>query len=578
VDEFMKRITDWFNRVIRRQETNLPEDTIPPAKNKSTVYQSIPPNPENTERKRAYTTLLKPKGKGYIELQAKNPAVPELAPQPAERTMARARVGSAPIKKDYTRIPERKRSSATPGKASDVKITKDYTHMPAVERKRSSTTPSQTRLSNEPHYTTLSRSTKGYESIPKALTEAPTTIKYDSQGNPAFIEKSAHKALDSESPEVYDKRVTFVNGVVIGGDIVANGQDPNLVYSRSEYIKDFQSLESVKGIDPKQTQGFEAAIAHAIVNGDRDIHERNMGVVGNQVVKVDSGHSGLDNYSKTKEGEQAFRLNLVSVLNDTGYINKDNGQIKYPFSVDKLKESVDKLVEKPVQEVRKEIHGRVESLYDAGYDFNNHAHANITDNFVGGAKVEKYDATGKNKSQIISEVTDYYTKLQVDRMETAKEFSRTLDIINKSSFKDPEKNKEWEKAKKDGSWLTDMQHQDVIKWATKKGLQIEGKSPEMWAKIQTFDTHQSKTTPSKSKSNFGFVEDTEQNRQKVKIPAGQALSQGFNSVKEVPLLEVNKTKSAVAQIKREFEERAASSQFKRPPVSTRNPKQEQHIR
>jgi hypothetical protein len=256
------------------------------------------------------------------------------------------------------------------------------------------------------------------------------------------------------------KRILYDRTPTIGLADVSNStnvNDKGKLFIKSKFLEGFKDLDSVSSTSRQDLEGFEKVIAACLFAGELDAHGENLGVVGNKVVKIDHGRSGMSFVTD----EKAFMNILEASLGEYDYED-------IPINVGKLKDSVNEILQISEDEIEKIVASRIDNLKKSGF------------------KLEKTityfsDGDPNPKVQAINsyeELEKFYVDQYKQQQQALQKFSNTLDIISKIECSiDPAQQKDWQ----NGQWLQDIGEQDPIVWAIENNKNIEGKVPLIWA-------------------------------------------------------------------------------------------------
>lgn len=310
------------------------------------------------------------------------------------------------------------------------------------------------------------KDTSGYDRTPNSLGEKAITENRDVNAE-YILGPIFNKLLPQQSPKirlvVSDQELkgvtiadkTISNIKVLKGDAIHSPE----VSITSRFFEKFQDLKKFKLTNSgslNQVRGFEKIIAGCLILGEPDFHSENVGVVnrGTDIqpdylaVKIDQGRAGLRVFTQE------------SVLRDS--LKNDFNKFRYndmPFHADKLKAAIDEMVKVSEAELKDIMAKRIANLEAAGFKVDSEVFLNRVKDYI--------DYNDDKKS-----VEDTYLARIMQNIATARELSKTLDIIMKTDAPD---------AVKEGGWLQSIGNKDPIAWAVKEGYKIEGQSPVEWA-------------------------------------------------------------------------------------------------
>lgn len=286
--------------------------------------------------------------------------------------------------------------------------------------------------------------------------------------------------------EKQQDNMCFVNEYVMGGfykrwlynatphvELVVNKDASTTEFQlRSKFLHDFKTVSEFtrtyreneiggKNLNRlKNAEGGEKLFAAILVGGEIDRHAGNTGVMkidGKDVLcKIDHGQSAMNVYSDSK----IMWRNFCYFMNGLQYSKH------LTLDVSKFKESILEMCKTSDDEIENFVNARIENLSKNGFNFK--------------MDFSVYKDNSRHKDSLTikhlnskAEFKEHYIQLLKQQRDTALEFCKMMEVIEKM-----DKSHDWKK----GKWIQDINGKDPLEWAKQNKVTIEGKSAQEWEK------------------------------------------------------------------------------------------------
>ena len=202
-------------------------------------------------------------------------------------------------------------------------------------------------------------------------------------------------------------------------------------------------------------KGFEKVLAACLFMGEEDFHGENIGVVGNKVVKIDHGRSGMSLFNN----ETALRTKLEKSIAELSYGDMTINPIL-------LKKYIDEICYISSEELSHLIGSRIYDLKKEGFHLEDRVF------YYQGNQMITRDINDYN------DLENFYMEKFTHQQEVMRSFGETLSIISQIEYSSSSKEQnKW----MNGKWLKDINGGDPILWAINNNKAISGKDPILWA-------------------------------------------------------------------------------------------------
>ncbi|MDF3047810.1 MAG: hypothetical protein K0R73_928 [Candidatus Midichloriaceae bacterium] len=243
-----------------------------------------------------------------------------------------------------------------------------------------------------------------------------------------------------------------------------------MIYGRSKFFDDFQTLADFQKSSDQEMEGFEKVMAACLFAGDGDYHNQNLGVVSkdgkNIVVKIDHGKAGMISYESTYHLFERLKQELIGF-----------GYSKIPFKITEFKRAIDEMVKISDDEIEAMIDSRIDKLVKAGFKFENTKFISMSGAkldpsphvFNGGRRDDK-DATVEIKnSRDIDKLKKFYLQKFKKNRDLLKEVSIKLEWMSKIEIPEDQRS---------NNLLIQIGGEDPLVYAAKKGFKVDGKDAQ----------------------------------------------------------------------------------------------------